>query len=93
MVAVRNSQKYEEFNRDRFINYEGEYIVSRDSDIEIWSKEPIWDEVVGAFNSLVDDVNNGIEILASCSVEEFEDKYSIKLDYGAMAPISEIIYD
>ena len=93
MVAVRNSRKYEEFNRDRFINYEGEYIISRDSDIEIWSKEPIWDEVVGAFNSLVDEVKNDIKILASMSVEKFEKKYGKKIVYGEIVPISGIIYD
>lgn len=82
MIAVRNSMKFEEFTRGRHINYEGEYITSVDGDIEIWDKEPIWNESVGAFIGRVDDVENDIRILTSMSVEEFERKYSKKLDYG-----------
>ena len=82
MVAARNSKKFEEFTRERTINYEGEYITSLDSDIEIWNKEPIWDSKVGVFNGRVDDVDNDIELLTSMSVEEFEKKYCMKLDYG-----------
>ena len=93
MVAVRNSKKFEEFTRERIINYEGKYITSMASDIEIWNSEPIWDESVGAFISLVDDVNNDIELLATTSVEEFEKKYGMKLDYGEKVPVSGIIYD
>lgn len=93
MVAVRNSREFEEFTRDRHINYEGEYITSIDSDIEIWNKEPIWDEVVGAFIGRVDDVKNDIRILTSMSVEEFEEKCGMKLEYGEKVPVSGIIYD
>ena len=88
MVAVRNSREFEEFTRDRHINYEGEYITSVDGDIEIWDKEPIWDEVVGVYNSRVDDVKNDIKLLTSMSIEEFERKYGMKLDYGEKVPIS-----
>ena len=38
MVAVSNSQKYEEFTRERHINYEGEYVISLDGDIEKFIK-------------------------------------------------------
>ena len=91
MVAVRNSRKFEEFTRERIINYEGEYIVSPDSDIEIWNKEPIWDSKVGVFNCRVDDVNNDIKILTSMSFEDFKRKYEKELDYGATVPISRIV--
>ena len=91
MLAVRNSKKYEEFTRTRHISDEGEYITSLDSDIEIWNKEPIWDSKVGVFNCLIDEVKNDIEILASCSVKEFEEKYGIKLDYGEKVSVSKII--
>ena len=93
MVAVRNSRKFEEFTRERIINYDGKYIVSPDSDIEIWNKEPIWDSKVGVFNCRVDAVKNDIELLTVMSVEEFEKKYGMKLDYGATVPVSGIIYD
>ena len=91
MVAVRNSKKYEEFTRERIINYEGEYITFTDSDIEIWNMEPIWDDIVGVFNCRVDDVNNDIKILTSMSFEDFKRKYEKELDYGATVPISRIV--
>ena len=91
MVAVRNSKKYEEFTRERIINYEGEYITFTDSDIEIWNKEPIWDDVVGSFSGQVDEVNNDIKILISMSIEEFEGKYRMNLDYGATVGVSGIV--
>lgn len=93
MVAVRNSKKFEEFNRDRFINYEGEYIVSTDADIEIWSKEPIWDSEIGVYNCRVDNVNTDINLLLSMSVEEFEKKYGIKLDHGEKVVVSKMLND
>ena len=93
MVAVRNSQKFEEFTRERIINYEGEYITSLDSDIEIWNKEPIWDSKVGVFNCRVDVVHDDIELLAVMSVEEFEKKYGMELYYGETIPVSGIIDD
>ena len=93
MVAVRNSKKFEEFTRTRHISDEGEYIISLDSDIEIWNKEPIWDSKVGVFNCRVDVVHDDIELLAVMSVEEFEKKYGMKLDYGETVPVSGIIND
>ena len=93
MVAARNSKKYEEFTRERIINYDGEYITSLDSDIEIWNKEPIWDSKVGVFNCRVDVVRDDIELLTSMSVEEFEMKYGMELDYGETIPVSGEIDD
>ena len=90
MVAARNSKKYEEFTRERSISYEGKYVTASDSDIEIWSKEPIWDEDVGAYNCSADEVNKDINLIATMSVEEFEAKYGMKLDYGAMVLVPTI---
>ena len=85
MVAVRNSKKFEEENRP--------FRVDADAVIEIWNTDPIWYPDSGAYDGRVDDVNDDIELLASMSVKEFEEKYGKKLDYGETIPISGIIDD
>ena len=83
MVAVRNSKKFEEENRP--------FRVDADAVIEIWNKEPIWYPDSGAYDGLIDEVNDDIDLLTSMSVDEFEKKYGIKLDYGATVPVSRIV--
>ena len=83
MVAVRNSKKFEETNRP--------FRVDAGAVIEIWNKEPIWYPDSGAYDGLIDEVNDDIELLTSMSVDEFEKKYGIKLDYGATVPVSRIV--
>ena len=83
MVAVRNSKKFEEENRP--------FRVDTDAVIEIWNTDPIWYSVAGAYDGRVDEVNDDIDLLTSMSVEEFEKKYGMKLDYGGKVPISKII--
>ena len=82
MVAVRNSKKFEEENRP--------LRVDADAVIEIWNTEPLWYPISGAYDGRVDVVNDEIELLTSMSVEEFERKYGMKLDYGVMVPIPDI---
>ena len=82
MVAVRNSKKFEEENRP--------FRVDTDAVIEIWNTDPIWYPDSGAYDGRVDEVSDDIELLTSMSAKEFEKKYGMKLDYGAMVLIPDI---
>lgn len=69
MVAVRNSKKFETLH-----NCDGS------AAIEIWSNPPIRRPGDGAFCN--ENFFDGIDIVACFSIEEFEEKYGKKLDYG-----------